>query len=187
MHAWPLTTTAHLTVPTSLPPPPPPTHPPTRSKCRSRFLIGNTLFFLHVALLAGFLGGGAGKGSSTPLMVALLVVKGIYAQYLLAFRPFASTAALLVEIAPSLLEVLLFIFAFMQQLAVSMSPSPSVICIVLVYVEVVLVTLVELVRSVMLIAAIFSHKKAGSETRVERIDAERLPHRGNSGRRPSIP
>ncbi len=100
------------------------THPASQLRhCRTSHLIANALYFLHVGLMAALLGGWAVREESAVQLALLLAVKAVWVQYMLAVRPYASVITLVMELAPSLMEVLILVFAFIQREHIQVSSS----------------------------------------------------------------
>ena len=136
------------------------TEPETMAaNCRVRALAANALFSIHVLALAGLLAGWVGSGSSgssTPQLGTALAIKAIWTQYVLAIRPYASGLALLVEVVPSCMELVVLVMGLLQASGAAMSTPPSTIIMVLVFAEVGFVSLVELVRALVVVHSMFN-------------------------------
>lgn len=128
------------------------------ANCRARTLGANALFLLHVLILAGLLGSWADSSGSanTAQLGAALAVTALWTQYVLALRPWASMLVVLVELVPSCMEMVVLVMALLQAAHASMSTPPSTVCMVLLFVEVAFVALVEFLRTVVVISAMFS-------------------------------
>lgn len=80
----------------------------------SRALVANALFVTHMVAMAGLFGGFAGTTTSTVQLAAALSVKALWVQYIIALRPYASVLVLLVELVPSVMELLVLVFGLIQ-------------------------------------------------------------------------
>ena len=130
--------------------------------CRVRTLAANALFVLHLLALAGILAGWVGSNlqASTPQLGTALAIKAIWTQYVLAFRPYASGLALLAEVIPSCMELVVFVMALLQASNASMSTPPSIVIMVLMFAEVGFVSLVELIRALVVVHSMFAASSA---------------------------
>ena len=128
------------------------------ANCRARTLGANALFLLHVLALAGLLGSWADSSGSisTVQLGTALAIKALWTQYVLAFRPWASMLAVLVELVPSCMEMVVLIMALLQAAHATMSTPPSSVCLVLLFIEVAFVALVELLRTGAVISSMLS-------------------------------
>lgn len=81
---------------------------------QSRYLIANALYALQLAGMAAVIAAWASSTTSSVQLGITLGIKAVWLQYVLAFRPFASVVVLIIEVLPSVLELLVFIFALLQ-------------------------------------------------------------------------
>ena len=133
--------------------------------CRMRTLAANALFVLHLLALAGILSGWTVgsldlQASGTPQLGTALAIKAIWTQYVLAFRPYASGLALMAEVIPSCMELVVFVMALLQASNASMSTPPSIVIMVLMFAEVGFVSLVELIRALFVVRSMFAASSA---------------------------
>lgn len=91
----------------------------------SRALVANALFVTHMVAMAGLLGGFAGTTTSTVQLAAALSVKALWVQYIIALRPYASVLVLLVELVPSVMELLVLVFGLIQVCGVCVVLHPG--------------------------------------------------------------
>ena len=149
------------------------------ANCRPRSLIANVLFLLHISILAGLFAGWAGSDGSvsTVQLGTALAIKALWTQYVLAIRPYASLWAVIAELIPSCLEVVVLIMALLQASHATMSTPPSTVCMMMLFAEVGFVSLVEAVRALLVVQHIFTSatakKAAERQSKVQPLNVVR--------------
>ncbi len=109
-------------------------------------LLANVLCFVQHAACCALLGVLQGRPWAAGLLVAAVVIKGLWVLYCAALRPYAALAALLVELALSCLELLVLLLALLASKGAAAPDALGALALVAWLVQFGLVALVEKAR-----------------------------------------
>lgn len=125
-------------------------------------LPANGIFFLHAAALLAVVGGFAAAANKTPALFILVGVKVAYLLYLLAARPYVwLVGGTLVEVVLSAVELVLILLKFVRSDPVfssNLRHYGGLACLYLVLSQLLLIALVEVVRSALVVAALLQRR-----------------------------